>query len=87
MTFDDVITKTAVVMGVLVISAALAWMLVPPSLYMPALILSGLVGFGVVLLVSLRRDISPPMVFLYAAIEGVFIGMFSNIFNRCTPAS
>ncbi len=55
MTFDDVITKTAVVMGVLVVSAALAWMFMPPSLYMPALILSGLVGFGVVLLVTLRR--------------------------------
>ncbi len=85
MTFDDVITKTAVVMGVLVISAALAWMFVPPALYMPALILSGLVGFGVVLLVTLRRVISPPMVFLYAAIEGVFIGMFSNIFNSIYP--
>ena len=85
MTFDDVITKTAVVMGVLVISAALAWMFVPPSLYMPALILSGLVGFGVVLLVSFRRNISPPLVFVYAAIEGVFIGMFSNIFNQIYP--
>ena len=81
MTFDDVITKTAVVMGVLVVSAALAWMLIPTSLYMPTLILSGLVGFGVVLLVTLRRNISPPMVFLYAAIEGIFIGMFSKIFE------
>jgi uncharacterized YccA/Bax inhibitor family protein len=85
MTFDDVITKTAVVMGVLVVSAALAWMFIPPTLYMPALILSGLVGFGVVLLVSFRRVISPPMVFLYAAIEGVFIGMFSNMFNTIYP--
>ncbi|MFT4166880.1 MAG: Bax inhibitor-1/YccA family protein [Microlunatus sp.] len=81
MTFDDVITKTAVVMGVLVISAALAWLLVPVSLYMPALILSALVGFGVVLVVSFRRKISPPLVFAYAAIEGIFIGMFSKIFE------
>src|SRR4029079_7894075 len=36
MTFDDVITKTAVVMGLLVVSAALAWMLIPDALYMPA---------------------------------------------------
>ncbi|MDN5762043.1 MAG: Bax inhibitor-1/YccA family protein, partial [Microlunatus sp.] len=43
MTFDDVITKTAAVMGLLVVSAALAWMLVPPALYMPAMILSALV--------------------------------------------
>jgi uncharacterized YccA/Bax inhibitor family protein len=85
MTFDDVITKTAIVMGVLVISAALAWMFVPPALYMPALILSALVGFGVVLLVAFRRVVSPPLVFVYAAIEGVFIGMFSNIFEMMYP--
>jgi uncharacterized YccA/Bax inhibitor family protein len=85
MTFDDVITKTAIVMGVLVVSAALAWMFVPPALYLPALVLSGLVGFGVVLLVSFRRNVSPPLVFVYAAIEGVFIGMFSNMFNQIYP--
>ncbi|MDN5769892.1 MAG: Bax inhibitor-1/YccA family protein [Microlunatus sp.] len=85
MTFDDVITKTAAVMGLLVVSAALAWMLVPPALYMPAMILSALVGFGVVLLVSFRRVVSPPMVFVYAAIEGIFIGMISKVFESMYP--
>jgi uncharacterized YccA/Bax inhibitor family protein len=85
MTFDDVITKTAVVMGLLVITAALAWLLVPPALYLPALILSALVGFGVVLLVSFRRTISPALVFVYAAIEGVFIGMISKVFESYYP--
>src|SRR3954468_17589404 len=33
MTFDDVVTKTAVTMGVLAIAAGLAWMLVPSALY------------------------------------------------------
>jgi len=82
MTLDDVITKTAVVMGLLVITAALSWMMVPATLYMPALILSALVGFGVVLLVSFRRRVSPPLVFVYAVIEGVFIGMISKIFEQ-----
>ena len=85
MTFDDVITKTALVMGLLVVSAALAWMLIPDALYMPALILSSLVGFGTVLLVSFRRNVSPPLVFAYAAIEGVFIGMFSKMFESYYP--
>ncbi len=85
MTFDDVITKTAVVMGVLAISAALAWVFMPPALYMPALILSALVGFGVVLLVSFRRVVSPPLVFVYAVIEGVFIGMISKVFEGLYP--
>jgi len=81
MTLDDVITKTAVTIGVLVVAAALAWNFVPDTLYFPAMILSALVGFGVVLLVSFRRLVSPPLVILYAAIEGVFIGMISKVFE------
>src|SRR5215208_5832874 len=73
MTFDDVVTKTAITMAILIISAALAWMFVPTALYFPALILSGLVGFGVVLLVAVRRNISPGLVLVYAAIEGIFV--------------
>jgi len=85
MTFDDVITKTAVVMGLLIVSAALSWVFIPDALYLPALILSSLVGFGVVLLVSFRRNVSPPLVFVYAVIEGVFIGMISKLFEQWYP--
>jgi uncharacterized YccA/Bax inhibitor family protein len=81
MTLDDVVTKTAVTMAVLVGAAALAWAFMPQPLYFPAMILSALVGFVVVLLVSFRRVVSPPLVLLYAAIEGVFIGMISKVFN------
>jgi uncharacterized YccA/Bax inhibitor family protein len=81
MTFDDVVTKTALTIGVLVIAAALAWMFVPQALYFPALIGSGLIGFIVVLFVSFRRKIAPGLVLLYAAIEGIFIGMISKIFE------
>ncbi len=85
MTLDDVVTKTAVTMAVLFATAALAWAFVPDTLYFPAMILSALVGFGVVLLVSFRRVVSPPLVLLYAAIEGVFIGMISKVFESAYP--
>ena len=85
MTFDDVVTKTAVTMGVLAIAAGLAWKLVPETLYFPAMVLSGLVGFVVVMVVSFRRVISPALVLAYAAIEGVFIGMISNVFESIYP--
>jgi uncharacterized YccA/Bax inhibitor family protein len=81
MTLDDVVTKTAVTIGTLIIFAALAWMLVPPALYLPGLILSGIVGFVAVLFVSFRRVVSPALVLAYAAIEGVFIGLISNLYN------
>ena len=81
MTFDDVVTKTAVTMAVLVVTAALAWYAIPDTLMFPALILSGLVGFVVVLVVAFRRVINPALVLVYAAIEGVFIGMISKYFE------
>jgi uncharacterized YccA/Bax inhibitor family protein len=85
MTLDDVVTKTAVTIGVLVIAAALAWNFVPDNLYFPALIASGLIGFIVVLIVAFRRKVSPPLVLLYAGIEGIFIGMISKIFEGYYP--
>jgi len=85
MTFDDVVTKTAVTMGVLAIAAGVAWRLVPDALYFPAMVLSGLVGFVVVMVVSFRRVISPALVIAYAAIEGVFIGMISKVFEGLYP--
>ncbi len=81
MTFDDVVTKTAVTMAVLVVTAALAWFAIPDALMGPALISSGLIGFVVVMIVSFRRSVSPGLVLLYAAIEGVFIGMISKYFE------
>ena len=39
MTFDDVVTKTAVTLGLLAIAAGLAWLLVPASLYFPTMVL------------------------------------------------
>jgi len=85
MTFDDVVTKTAVTMGTLVAFAAVAWNIMPPSLYFPGMVVSGLVGFVVVLLVSFRRVVSPPLVLAYAAIEGVFIGLLSKVFEQVYP--
>ena len=81
MTFDDVVTKTAITMAVLVVTAALAWYAIPDTLMLPALILSALVGFLVVLVVAFRRVVNPTLVLVYAAIQGVFIGMISKYFE------
>lgn len=80
MTIDDVITKTAITIGALVISAAITFMLLPLQFMYPALIVSGIVGFVSVLFVSLRRVVNPAFVLAYSVIEGVFIGAFSLLF-------
>lgn len=90
MTIDDVITKSAVTMGVLVLTAALTFQgfrsgVIPSQFLQPAMIVGALVAFGVVLLVSFRRQVKPAFVLAYAAIEGVFIGAISLIFEVLYP--
>lgn len=85
MTIDDVITKTAITIGALMLVAGIAWVMTPLRLLMPTLIVSGLVGFVTVMIVSFRRTVNPALVLVYAAIEGVFIGAFSKVFEMMYP--
>ncbi|WP_040158384.1 Bax inhibitor-1/YccA family protein [Nigerium massiliense] len=81
MTIDDVITKTAITMGVLIAAAALTFMFLPSTLLVPVTLGSALVGFVTVLFVSLRRRVNPAGVLVYSVVEGVFIGGFSAMFE------
>lgn len=80
MTIDDVVAKTSLTMLVLALVAAGTFVALPAALTGMALIVTSLVGFVTVMLVSARRRINPGLVLLYAGIEGVFIGAFSRIF-------
>lgn len=81
MTIEDVIAKTAITMLALMASAVATFMLVPPATSSMALIVSGLVGFVTVLLVSRRHTVPVAGVLFYALVEGVFIGAFSKMFE------
>lgn len=85
MTIDDVITKTAITLATVVAAAALTFLFLPPALLTPIWIVSGLIAFGVVMLVSFRRRINPAFVLAYAAVEGVFLGAVSKVFEYMYP--
>ncbi|HQY98706.1 MAG TPA: Bax inhibitor-1/YccA family protein [Propionicimonas sp.] len=91
MTIDDVITKSAITIGALMVTAALTFLFLPAALLMPAAIVSGIVAFGTVMVVSFRRAMNPAFVLAYAAIEGVFIGaiskVYENAWNGIVPAA
>ncbi len=81
LTYDDVIMKTAGVVGVVVLAAAAAWMLVPPALAMPVMIV-GLVGGLVLGLVNaFKKEPSPALILTYAVLEGAFLGLISKVFE------
>jgi uncharacterized YccA/Bax inhibitor family protein len=84
MTIDSVVQKTGITLGLVVLSAAATWVLTPAptdssigTLY--ALSLFGaLVGFGLSMVNSFKRVVSPALVMAYAVVEGIFIGAFSK---------
>ncbi len=96
MTIEDVLTKSALTLGMVAATAVLTYWafstgLLPAALIMPVWIVSGIVAFGTVLLVSFRHKINPAFVLLYAAIEGVFIGAVSRsyayLYDGIVPAA
>lgn len=85
MTVDDVITKTAITMGLMMGVAFAAARFLPFNLLLPVALVSGLVAFIVPLIVAVRRKVGPVLAVTFAVIEGVFIGGFSMLFETYYP--
>lgn len=85
MTIDDVITKTALTMGLMMVVAFASAMLLPFSLLLPVAMVSGLVAFIVPVVVAVRRRIGPVLALTFAVIEGIFVGGFSMLFESYYP--
>jgi len=86
-TYDDVVVKTLGLFVVLVAAAAGSWFLTRgnPALLMPLWIGGALLGFGVALAVIFMKTISAPLIVLYALLEGVFLGAFSQVMEQRWP--
>ncbi|MFE3070773.1 Bax inhibitor-1/YccA family protein [Streptomyces sp. NPDC059247] len=82
MTIDDVVSRTAMTLGTVVLTAVLAWTLLPVD---PANLGKSYgigIGAAVIALVlslvqSFKRRPSPAVILAYAAFEGVFLGVIS----------
>ncbi|HET6742487.1 MAG TPA: Bax inhibitor-1/YccA family protein [Kribbella sp.] len=78
MTLDDVIVKTAITLGVVVAAAAAAWWWVPDTLVSPVFLAGALVAFALSMVLSFSRKVNPALVMVFAAAEGVFLGIGSK---------
>ncbi|MCW2916997.1 MAG: putative YccA/Bax inhibitor family protein [Actinomycetia bacterium] len=81
MTLDDVIVRGFLTLGMLVVTAALAWVLVPTKLAMPVLVISVLAELGIGLYISFARKANAPLVMTFAAVYGVAVGIISHTYN------
>ena len=85
MTIQDVVVKTAILFVILVPMAVVGWNAATrhPLLVWGAM----LVGLGLGLANAFKRNVSPPLVMLYALVEGVFLGGISRWYDeRAAPS-
>ncbi|MGW4193498.1 Bax inhibitor-1/YccA family protein [Streptomyces sp. NPDC005004] len=82
MTMDDVVTRSAFTLGTVVVGAVLAWTLLPVSTTSYGLAVgSAIIAFVLAMVQSFKRTPSPALILGYAAFEGVFLGVISEMFN------
>jgi uncharacterized YccA/Bax inhibitor family protein len=82
LTIDDVVTKTGITLGVLVMSSVASYFLVTSNLALAApLLWIGMIGGIVLLLIGIfgRKQDNPGIVLGYAAFEGLVLGAFSFV--------
>ena len=81
LTMNDVLVKTAINLGLVVVGAVVAW-------YVPVLMLLGLLGGLVLGLVnSFKQKVSPVLVMAYALMEGMMLGGLSAIVDLRYPGT
>jgi len=82
MTMDDVVMRSAMTLGTVVVGAVLAWALLPVSSTSYGLAIgSALVAFVLAMVQSFKRKATPALIIGYAAFEGVFLGVISEMYN------
>ncbi|MEU6851296.1 Bax inhibitor-1/YccA family protein [Actinacidiphila alni] len=80
MTMDDVVVRTGMTLGTVVVGAVLGWVAIPDRIGLA--VGAALVAFVLAMIQSFKRVPSPPLILGYAAFEGIFLGVISNAYNE-----
>jgi uncharacterized YccA/Bax inhibitor family protein len=86
MTIDSVVQKTGITLGIVVLFAAATWAVTGPVEdpdALPLLYTLSMVGalgaFALSMVNSFKKAVSPALVMVFAALEGIFVGAFSKV--------
>lgn len=75
MTMDDVVARTGMTVGLVIVMAAVAWI---SDMALPLALGAGLAAMVLALVQSFKRKAVPALILAYAALEGLFLGAISN---------
>ena len=92
MTVEDTVWKTVGLFAILVVTAVVGWVwsMAPVSAGNPQptaapWIVGALGGFVLAMVISFSKKVRPPLIFAYAALEGLFVGSISAFFEYLFP--
>ncbi|MBL1119922.1 Bax inhibitor-1/YccA family protein [Streptomyces sp. 110] len=78
MTMDDVVMRTGMTLGTVIVAAAVAWIAqLPVGVGFGAALVAMVLG----LVQSFKRTASPALIMGYALFEGLFLGVISQVYN------
>ena len=78
LTVDDVMVKTGLLLGLLVTTGAAAWVL---NVGFGVVAVAAIVGLVLALVNIFKREVSPPLVLAYAAVQGIAVGGISAAYE------
>ena len=86
-TFDDVIMKTLGLFAILVVVAAVSWVVTAgaPSVTTAVWLLGMFGGLAVGLAIAFMKKVSVPLIVTYAVLQGAFVGAFSRVMEQAYP--
>ena len=88
-TYADVMAKSAIMFGIAVVMAFAGWFITEALPGIGTLLVFGAMIATLVLglVNAFKRQVSPPLTLLYAAVSGVFLGSISYWYNQIALAS
>lgn len=85
MTLDDVVVRTAMLLGTLLAVGAATWILTPDNGAWGLVIIGALVGLGLGLYISFTGKANAVSTMIYAACQGLVLGAISKAFEQQWP--
>lgn len=83
LTLDDVVMKTLILFGVLMVVTVGSWQVVGarPELGMPIWLLGMFGSLGLSFVIAFKKQVSVPLIMAHAVLQGLFLGAISVTFN------